>query len=153
MGRFKRLEESIDYYEKAERALLDNGAPAQLVCGLLNNKAGTYIQLGRYDDGVAHFERAYVIASENPSMRMEQAVSCANLSDLLRRLGREEDSLKYLGLMRGVLDNAGFARDAAYASACYKCAPAYARRGDEADAQELIDRAEAIYERNRAQGV
>ena len=84
----------------------------------------------------------------------EVAITYINLAELIYRSTLNEDMYdfdgveEYIMLAKDALDFDGATRDAAYASACRKCALAFGFYGYFALKEEFAARAEEIYRKN-----
>ena len=117
---------------------------------LYNNMAVTLADLGKYYDARKLYEKAEKIMSLQPRGRLEIAVTCLNMADLVNmECGPEEgesEIARLLGRAEGLLDEES-EKDGYYAFICDKCAPTFGYFGYFMTERKLRRIAEEIYER------
>ena len=144
------------YLERA-RAIYE-AAPAarpELLGGLYNNLALTYVSLGRFEEAYALYDKAMAAMDKVPGGVLEQAITCLNRANALEaQLGLEQAESRIFDLLdeAEVLLNQGRPAPGSdapepgyYAFVCEKCAPTFGYYGYFAAARELEERSQAIY--------
>ncbi len=149
---FGENERALALFEKA-RAVYEESAgtgPA-LLGGLYNNMALTYGALGRYDEALELYEKAFDAMGKLPDGVLEQGITCLNMADAYAgKLGMEQAEGRIFDLLDRaleLLDTPSVPRDGYYAFVCEKCAPTFDYYGYFAAAEDLRERARTIYER------
>ena len=143
---------AVEIFEKA-RAVYEAipSLKPELLGGLYNNMALTLVALGRFSDAYALYEKALSTMACAEHGALEQAITYLNMADAKEaELGAEEAAETvdaYLDTAQKLIDEPSLARDGYYAFVCEKCAPSFAYYGWFAAADELNERAKAIYER------
>ena len=143
---------ALDLFEKARAAY--EASPRtrpELLGGLYNNMALTYAAEGRFDEAFALYEKALAVMDRVPGGALEQAITCLNMADATAaQKGMEQAE----GEIEALLDRAWALlnrpeppQDGYYAFVCEKCAPTFSYYGYFLAAEELTNRAEALYER------
>ena len=149
---FGENDRAIGFFEKARAAYesIPSVKPA-LLGGLYNNMALTLVSLGRFSEAYALYEKALSIMAHAEHGALEQAITYLNMADAKEaELGAEaaaETVDRYLETAQTLLDTPTLVRDGYYAFVCEKCAPSFAYYGWFFAANELNERAKAIYER------
>jgi len=143
---------SITLFRKAQAAYEANSTAPELLGGLYNNMALTYVALGKYDAAFPLYEKALTVMAEVPGGEPEQAITYLNMADAYNaKLGGEAAESTVFALLDKAYDllvKDGLKHDGYYAFVCEKCAPTFSYYGYFMAANELKSRAEAIYERN-----
>ena len=145
-------ERSLLLFEKA-RQVYESGAKTapQLLGGLYNNMALTYVALKRFDEAMPLYQKAMAVMKQVPGGELEQAITYLNMANAVEdEFGLEagEDKIsEYLDTAYALLDQTMAPRDGYYAFVCEKCAPTFSYYGYFLAADELKKRAEQIYER------
>ncbi len=149
---FGEDERALELFGKARseyEALPDT--PAHLLGGLYNNMALCCRALGRTGDAFSLFEKAMEQMARVPNGALEQAITCLNMADTVaQEKGLEEGEARIGELLdraSELLDTPGIPHDGYYAFVCEKCAPSFSYYGYFLEAEELQNRAKAIYER------
>ena len=151
---FNEPKTALPYYEQA-RAVYERELPPAdgRRGGLYNNLALVLVDLGRFAEARALYEKALVIMGQQPNGALEQAVTelnLANLAEAEQGLFEAEAEIEArLNRARALLDRPELPRNGYYAFVCEKCAPTFGYYGRFADAQELEDA--AVYARCRTQ--
>lgn len=150
---FDKNEESLPYYKKAEEVylrLLKDGDSR--LGGLYNNMALALSDSGNFDEAEDYFEKAIKIMKNIENGELEVAITYLNLANLAEnRYGPEKSEAsisEYIEKAKSLLDNPEIPRNGYYAFVCEKCAPTFGYYGYFLYENELMQRAEAIYERN-----
>ena len=147
---FGENERSLELFEKA-RAVYESSPRTDkaLLGGLYNNMALTCAALERYEEALALYEKALQAMDQVDGGALEQAITCLNMADLVeKQAGLEQGEGRIYELLDQAYDllTGGHApEDGYYAFVCEKCAPAFSYYGYFAAAQELEDKAKAIY--------
>lgn len=140
------FERAAGIYESAP------GTGPELLGGLYNNMALTYVALHRFREADALYRKALGVMEKVPGGEAEQAITYLNMADAIEEEeGMEEGEKKISALLdraAELLDSPAIPRDGYYAFVCEKCAPAFSRYGYFLESAELSRRAEAIYERD-----
>ena len=143
---------AIEIFEKA-RAVYE-AIPTlkpELSGGLYNNMALTLVALGRYQEAYALYAKAIATMANAAHGALEQAITYLNMADAKEaELGAEDAAATvdgYLNTAQELLDTPALVRDGYYAFVCEKCAPTFSYYGWFWFANELNERAKAIYER------
>lgn len=149
---FGENEQSIVFFKKAQAAYEANKTAPELLGGLYNNMALTYVALGQIDEAFPLYEKALKVMAEVPNGELEQAITCLNMADAYTAiLGAEQAESKVFDLLDAAYDlllKPHLTHDGYYAFVCEKCAPTFSYYGYFMAANELKSRAEAIYERD-----
>ena len=141
---------SLELFEKA-RAVYESSPRTDkaLLGGLYNNMALTCAALERYEEALALYEKALEAMGQVDGGALEQAITCLNMADLVeKQVGLEQGEARIYDLLDRayeLLTGGHAAEDGYYAFVCEKCAPAFSYYGYFAAAQELEDKAKAIY--------
>ena len=149
---FGHAEKGLPFFEKARviyEANLNNDDPR--LGGLYNNTALALADLGRLKEARASYEKALKVMQKVPGSELEQAVTKLNLADLeAAEKGPEEADETVQALLdegRALLDTPELPRNGYYAYVLTSCAPTFEYYGRFADAAELKEAAQAIYNR------
>ena len=149
---FGLAEEAIPFFEKA-RAIYEAELKATdpRLAGLYNNTSLALVDLGRYAEARALYEKAIALLSASRGNEPEIAVSYLNLANLEEAEHGLEDGAEAieadLAHAEVLLNSPGQPQDGNYAFVCEKCAPTFEYYGHFAFAAELTERARRIYER------
>ena len=152
LSAFDEPARALALFEKA-RAVYEAspGTQPQLLGGLYNNMALACAALGRYAEAHALYDRATERMADVPGGTLEQAITCLNRADAIAaERGEEQGEAEIAALLDrawDLLHDPGAKRDGYYAFVCEKCAPSFAFYGRFADAEDLKQEAERIYER------
>ena len=107
--------------------------------------------LGQYGEADALYDLAMAAMAKAPNGALEQAVTCLNRANLIEaRDGMEAGEHAIYALLEqaeALLDREALPRDGYYAFVCEKCAPTFDYYGYFLIADDLDERAKAIYER------
>ena len=148
---FGMLNESVELFEKARALYEKHLDPYDPRMGGLNNNMGiTLAGLERYDEAFACYEKALDIMGRKEHGALEQAVTYLNMAEAV--LGRDgaiegaDEIDKYLDEAQRLLELDELPRDGYYAYVCEKSAPTFGYFGRFLYKNELLKRAEAIYE-------
>lgn len=148
---------SLELFEKA-RAVYESSPRTDkaLLGGLYNNMALTCAALERYEEALALYEKALEAMGQVDGGALEQAITCLNMADLVeKQVGLEQNEKEIYELLDRayeLLTGGHVPEDGYYAFVCEKCAPAFSYYGYFAAAQELEEKAKAIYEDRRETG-
>lgn len=149
---FGHAEEAVPLFEKA-RAVYESAEAVGAVrlAGMYNNYALALVDLKRFGEARALYEKALAVLANGEGGEPEQAVTWLNLADLETAErgpeAAEEAVNRALGEAERLLDLPGLERDGNYAFVCEKCAPTFSYYGWFLTARELERRAEEIYGR------
>ena len=149
---FGKNERALELFEKA-RKIYESSANtrADLLGGLYNNMALVLVSLGRFAEAFDLYEKALRVMGGVPGGGLEQAITYLNMADAAEAqkglLDASEAIDTYLGTAQTLLDTPTLVRDGYYAFVCEKCAPTFEYYGWFAAANDLNERAGAIYER------
>lgn len=123
----------------------------ELLGGLYNNMALAYVTEKRFSEAHALYEKAIETMAKAEHGAPEQAITYLNMADAaeaeLGPLDASETIDTCLETAQALLDTPTLVRDGYYAFVCEKCAPTFEYYGWFAAANELNERAKAIYER------
>ena len=149
---FGMAQAALPLYEDAAR-IYESSLPAgdARFGGLYNNMALALADLQQFRAAEAYYERALSIMSQVEHGEPEMAITWLNLADLaeaeLGLLDSEERVTACLDRAEQLLDTPQLPRNGNYAFVCEKCASTFDYFGRFAYANELKERARAIYER------
>lgn len=149
---FGMPERSIELFEKA-KAIYEGNLPDtdERVGGLYNNMGLAYMALGHFGEAYAAYLKALDVMGHVKNGALEQAITYLNLAnavELEHGLEKGEQKIgQYLDLAAQLLDEPTVPRDGYYAFVCEKCAPTFDYYGYFLVANDLNERARAIYER------
>ena len=147
---FGLAEEAIPLFERARRVYereleRDDGRLA----GLYNNMGLALVDVERWDEAGALYEKALAIVERKENGAADAAVTYLNMASLAEaRLGLEEAEASVAACLesaRARLDGVG-RRDGSYAFVCEKCASVFGYYGYFRYENELKERARRIYE-------
>ena len=147
---FGRSPEALPYYERARTIYERELKPEDPnLAGLYNNMALALADCARFSEARELYEKASAILTASGDGLLERAVTelnLANLDEAERGLLEAEAEIDgHLDRAKALLDDPATERNGYYAFVCDKCAPTFGYYGRFADAQELKERAEAIY--------
>lgn len=119
--------------------------------GLYNNMSLSLVDLGRFAEARAFYEKAIAILLRTAGNEPEIAVTylnLANLEEAEKGLENGAEAIEAaLAAAESYLNAPGQAQTGNYAFVCEKCAPTFEYYGHFAFAAELTERANRIYER------
>lgn len=119
--------------------------------GLYNNMSLSLVDLGRFAEARAFYEKAIAILLRTAGNEPEIAVTYLNLANLEEAENGLENGAEAieaaLAAAESYLNAPGQAQNGNYAFVCEKCAPTFEYYGHFAFAAELTERANRIYER------
>jgi len=149
---FGMPEESLELFTKAMRIYEKDISGADFrVAGLYNNMSVTLCDLGHYKEALEYQKKALSILSQLEDTEGEQAVSWLNMADIYSaQLGAEaaeERVFECCEKASELLDCPDLPHDGNYAFYCEKCAPVLEYYGFFEAAEDLENRAKAIYNR------
>ena len=172
---FDRADESVPLFERA-RVIYESDLPPGdgRLGGLYNNMALALTDLGRAEEALDLYGKAFKWMAGIPGNKLEIAISCLNICDtLMARDARIENAAgdpcteddpeaclavppetdheidRYLDLAWELLEDPSVPRNGYYAFVCEKCAPSFAYYGREEAAEILEKRSAEIYRTNR----
>ena len=123
----------------------------ELLGGLYNNMALAYVAERRFAQAYALYEKALAVMAQAEHGALEQAITYLNMADAAEAekglLDASETIDTCLETAQALLDTPTLARDGYYAFVCEKCVPTFEYYGWFAAANDLNERAKAIYER------
>lgn len=149
---FGRAEDALPLFEQAtaiyERELDPKDAR---LGGLYNNMALALVDLKRFAEAKALYQKALIVTEANDT-KPEQAVTHLNMASAAEseyglEAGEAEIALR-IDRAWALLNDAALAQDGNYAFVCEKCAPTFRYYGYFQYANQLEERAKAIYERS-----
>ena len=149
---FGMPERAVELFGKA-RAVYEGNLPETdgRLGGLYNNMGLAYMALRRFGEAYESFLKALHIMGRVEHGALEQAITCLNLANAVElEHGLEKGERKigqYLDRAAALLDDPSLPRDGYYAFVCEKCAPTFDYYGYFLVADDLNERAKAIYER------
>lgn len=144
---FGHADRAIPLYEKAKCLYEAKLAPNDgRLGGLYNNMALTLLDLRKFAEAEALFNKALSVMEQIPDGELEMAITWCNLADLYTATG-EGRVKECLEKAFELLDKENLPRNGYYAFVCEKCANAFAYYGYPYCERELIKRARTIYER------
>ena len=149
---FGKTEESLPYYEEAERLYEKFLLPGDYrFAGLYNNLALALSDTGDYKNAEAYFMEAMSIMETLPESRLEIGVTYVNLAVLYDRWQQDEKKTSaFLKKAWECFEDPAVKRNAYYAFNCRKCAGTFGYYGFFLMEEELGRRAEEIYQSNRS---
>ena len=145
-------ERSVELFEKA-KGIYERNLPETdgRLGGLYNNMGLAYMALGRFGEAYESFLKALDVMGKVEHGALEQAITYLNLAnavELEHGLEKGEKKIEqYLEKAAALLDDGTLPRDGYYAFVCEKCAPTFDYYGWFLMADDLKERAKAIYER------
>jgi len=133
---FGMADRGMPLFEKAkdiyERLLPDNDGR---LGGLYNNMGLALLDLGRYEDALASYEKALEVMAKVEHGKLESAVTYLNMADVYDRM-RQDDPEQYEQTIDGLLAKAWecledktLPRNGYYAFVAEKCAPSFGYYG------------------------
>ena len=143
---------ALEVFEKA-RSVYESipSLKPELLGGLYNNMALAYVTEQKYREAFDLYEKAIATMARAEHGALEQAITYLNMADAAEAeqglLDASETIDRYLETAQTLLDTPSVPRDGYYAFVCEKCAPTFSYYGWFAAADELNERAKAIYER------
>ena len=149
---FGMPERSVELFEQA-RTIYEATLPETdgRLGGLYNNMGLAYMALTRFGEAYEAFLKALRIMGKVEHGALEQAITYLNLAnavELEHGLEKGEQKIgQYLDKAAELLDDPSLPRDGYYAFVCEKCAPTFDYYGYFLVADDLNERARAIYER------
>ncbi len=149
---FGESRRSIELFEKA-KAIYEGNLPETdgRLGGLYNNMGLAYMALRRFGAAYEAFLKALDVMGKVENGALEQAITYLNLAnavELEHGLEKGEQKIgQYLDKAAVLLDEPSLPRDGYYTFVCEKCAPTFDYYGYFLVADDLKERARAIYER------
>lgn len=144
---FGHAAESVPYFEHVARVYADNLDPRDYrFAGLYNNMALSYEDVGDYANAERHFRLAISALANSKNPDNELAVTWCNLAELYDKQNPEDE--RCTACMEKAwehLNAENLPHDGYHAFTISKCAPSFDYFGFFLYAQELRERAEAIY--------
>ena len=143
-------EKAIGCFDEARKiyeAELDGGD--ERLGGLYNNMALALVDLGRYGEASAYYEKALTVMGKQPAGQLEQAITYLNIANLKEaETGLEAADEQIFGCLENaerLLKDPSLAHNGYYAFVCEKCAPTFSYYGWFTAAAELQKEADRIY--------
>ena len=142
---------ATEYYKKAEKIYKSilNADDARLG-GLYNNIALAYADSGRFSEADTYYKKAVEIMKNVKNGELETAITYLNMANLCElQHGTENGEAEISELLEDamkLLDTPTIPHDGYYAFVCEKCAPTFGYYGYFLYENDLIKRAEKIYE-------
>ncbi len=147
---FGRPSEALPYYEKASLIYSKLFSPHDSrIAGLCNNYALTLVDLGDYFSAEEKYKLALFVLKRYDDKKTDIANTYVNMAHLYDAMENYEKIEECLDLAYSALEN-DQNRNGYYAFTCRKCAPSFGYFGYFDAEKELNERAEKIYEGNRA---
>lgn len=149
---FGEYARAIEIFEKA-RAVYESipSLKPELLGGLYNNMALAYVAVRRFSEAHVLYEKAIAVMANVDHGALEQAITYLNMADAAEAesglLDAAEQIDADLETAETLLNTPELVRDGYYAFVCEKCAPTFEYYGWFATANDLNERARAIYER------
>ena len=143
---FKRVEEAIDFYKRAEKSFSTYGANHFTMASLYNNMAFSYVQKEEYYEAENSYKNALNLLEKVDGSNGEKAVTYANMIDLYKKSGQKEKAMDCVKKIQLSLKEENNIMDAKYASACLKCANILKAYSWLEEARKLEERGNRIYE-------
>ena len=143
---FGMSERAAELYASA-KTLYEEKLPADdyKLGGLYNNMALALVDLKRFDEAFALYEKAIEVMKKREHCEAEQAVTCLNMANAVEALkGLEEGAEEISALLEraeSLMDTESLPKKGYYAFYCDKCAPTFEYYGWFAYARELKKRA------------
>ena len=141
---FGMAEQALPFYRKAEEcyaAKLAEDDPKR--GGLYNNMALALVDLKRYDEAEAYYQKALSVMQRAPHGALEQAITWLNLANLYEAqrglLEAETQIEQALDIAERLLEDPTLPRNGYYAFVCEKCAPTFTYYGRFACGAELAE--------------
>lgn len=145
---FGKAEEALPIFDRALEIYLRELPQNDLrFAGFYNNFALALVDLSRYEEALACYEKALQVLHANRENAPDEAVTRVNMAhlyDAWHHEAGEGEITACLNEAERVLENAA-PRDSYYAFVCAKCAPSFDYFGFFAYAAELRTRSEKIY--------
>lgn len=149
---FDQAQSSIPLFERAEGIYRRELAPNDpRFGGLYNNMGLALCDLKRFEEAKECYRKALAITAANGS-KPEEAITHLNLATAAEQeWGLEQgegEIAKRIQIAWALLNDAALPQDGNYAFVCEKCAPTFRYYGYFLYANQLEERARAIYERS-----
>ena len=147
---FGENERALQLFEKA-RAVYEasQNTGKELLGGLYNNMALTYVSLRRFPEAYELYDRAMALMEQVPNGVLEMAITCLNIANAVEdESGLEAGETKISELLdraEELLDTPSVPRDGYYAFVLEKCAPTFSYYGYFLAAERFTETAEKIY--------
>ena len=151
---FGQAERGIPLFEKAQ-AIYEEKLPAEdsRLAGLYNNFALALVDLKRFEEARALYQKALVIIGATEGGEPEQAITELNLASLAEAQygleAAEKEIEEHLDRAEKLLKKEGLVKNGNYAFVAEKCAPVFGYYGWFGVEAELKAEAERIYGENR----
>ena len=144
-------ETALELFLKAKDIYEQNpGTDPRLLGGLYNNMALVCVSLRRFNEAYALYDKALEEMAKVPNGELEQAITYLNIANAVEdEQGMEiaeKQIFEYVDKAYDLLNMPDTLRDGYYAFVCEKCAPTFSYYGYFLAAEELMKRAEQIYE-------
>lgn len=147
---FGRASEAVIYYESASLIYDKLFLPYDVrIAGLCNNYALTLVDLENYSAAEEKYKKALSILNKYDDKLTDIANTYVNMAHLYDAMGNYEKIEECLDSAYSVLQD-DKNRNGYYAYTCRKCAPSFGYFGYFEVEKELNERADKIYEGNRA---
>ena len=147
LAAFGRAREAVPIYQKAYGCYLRRlDAGDYRFAALFNNLSASLADCGEFSQAEEHIRMAISVL-EKLGHHPDLGTSYVNLAQLYARQDREDERVnECLDKAMACFDDPEMRWDGYYAHTAQKCAGAFAALGRQADADELEERAEMIYE-------
>ena len=147
---FGQPAQGLPLFEKAKAIYEAQLDPDDIrLAGLWNNMALTLVDLRRFDEALALYQKALALTLRTPQAQGDAAISLLNKANLIEArdglLDGNEQICACLDKAEALLNDPALPRDGYYAFVCEKCAPTFGYYGYFACSRELEERAEQIY--------
>ena len=149
---FGTPEQGLPLFEQAKAIFEAQLNPDdERLAGLYNNMALTLVDLNRFDEAEALYEKALALTLQTPGAQGDAAISLLNKANLIEArdglLDGDEAICACLDKAEALLNDPALPREGYYAFVCEKCAPTFGYYGYFAFSRELERRAKEIYAR------
>ncbi len=145
---FGMAEEALPLYARAEAVYTKALSPGDTrFGGLYNNMALALVDLGRFEEAEAAYQKALAIMETAEKGEAECAITYINLAHMYEMGGMSEKIGGCMEKARTLLESERLPHDGYYAFVLEKCAPSFGYFGDPATYEKLKKESEAIYAR------
>ncbi len=148
---FGLSEDALNLFQMAQEIYRRDLSPTdQRLAGLYNNMGLALVDLKRYEEAEALYQKAIAVLQSVPEKEPEQAITYLNMATAAETehgLAKAQEKIGELAQKAMACMDAGKDRtDGNYAFVCEKCASVFGYYGFEDYARELMERCRRIYE-------